>query len=302
MRLQTTDGRPLPAGQQTQSGTILTIAIPKAVLALPEREAFVAENPTTGIVSVSVTQQGANTVQIQIAGQAATPTAAVIDRSNGLVLSAVASLTLEEVVVTGERPTTTDYRVPEASTATKIDADILDVPQSIQVIPNRLLEDRRVVRISEIADNVSGVEPFTGYGGVSSAGYYIRGFETDITLRNGFRASGFYTPREVANIDRVEILKGPGSVLYGNFQPGGIVNTITEQPLANPLYAADFTIGSFDLFRTTLDLSGPLTEDRSVLYRLNAAYEDGDSFRDFGSNESIFASPVITWNIPIKPV
>lgn len=78
-----------------------------------------------------------------------------------------------EIVVTGQE---TGYSVPDASTATRIEVPIRDVPQSIQVIPREVIEDRQVVRLNELADNVSGVQPQSGYFGLSSQGYYIRGF------------------------------------------------------------------------------------------------------------------------------
>lgn len=160
-----------------------------------------------------------------------------------------------------------------------------------------MLEDRRIVRLSEVAENVSGVQYQYGYGGLSSADYYIRGFRTNGNLRNGFRDFVFISPRDVANIDRVEFLKGPASVLYGLAQPGGVVNTITKQPFSESYYAIDSTFGSFAFYRPTADLSGPLNASKSLLYRFNLAYETADSFRDLTDNESIFVAPVLTWQI-----
>jgi iron complex outermembrane receptor protein len=117
-------------------------------------------------------------------------------------------------------------------------------------------------------------------------------------FRNGFRDFGFISPRDVANVERVEFLKGPASVLYGSgFGFSGLVNTVTKKPLAEPFYQVNGTIETYDFYRSTIDFTGPLTEDKSLLYRLNAAYENADSFRDFNENESIFVSPALTWHI-----
>jgi len=203
-----------------------------------------------------------------------------------------------ELVVTAEREAE-GYRVPDATTATKTETPLRDIPQSIQVIPREVIEDRQVVRFSELADNVSGVQPQSGYGGLSSAGYTVRGFDLGFeTFRNGFRDFGFTSPREVANVERVEILKGPASVLYGGgFGFSGLINTVTKKPLAEPLFNPSITIGSYDFYRPTLDIGGLLTNNGSLLYRFNAAYENAGSFRDFNENESFFVAPALTWNI-----
>lgn len=202
-----------------------------------------------------------------------------------------------EIVVTGEQET--GYSVPDATTATKTDTPLRDIPQSIQVIPRQVIEDRQVVRLNELAENVSGVQPQPGYGGLSSGGYTVRGFGLDFeTFRNGFRDFGFISPRDVANVEQVEILKGPASVLYGGgFGFSGLVNTVTKKPQEEPLYNANFTIGSYDFYRPTIDITGPLSEDKALLYRLNLAYESAESFRDFNENESTFVAPALTWQI-----
>ena len=218
-------------------------------------------------------------------------------QSNQEEKSAQQSLRIEETQVTGEREQEHDYRVEEATTATKTDTPLRNTPQSVQVIDRQVIEDRQILRLSEVANNVSGVQYGYGYGGLPSADYYIRGFSTSGNLRNGFLDFGFISPRDVANIERVEFLKGPASVLYGYMQPGGIVNTITKLPLPDPYYAGSMTFGSFSLYRPTVDLSGPLNADKSLLYRFNLAYENAGSFRDLTDNESIFVAPVLTWQL-----
>ncbi|MHC5826139.1 MAG: TonB-dependent siderophore receptor, partial [Nostoc sp.] len=160
-----------------------------------------------------------------------------------------------ELVVTGEQD---GYRVPNASTATRTDTPLRDIPASIQVVPRQVLEDQRAVRLQDALQNVSGVTEGGNYGGTNSGSYIIRGFEQDGNFRNGFRDSDFYTLSEIANLERVEVLKGPASVLFGQVQPGGIINLVTKQPLSQPYYAAEFTAGSYDFYRPTLDFSGPL--------------------------------------------
>lgn len=207
------------------------------------------------------------------------------------------TLRIEETQVTGEREHEHDYRVEEATTATKTDTPLRNTPQSVQVIDRQVMEDRQIIRLSEVAENVSGVQYAAGYGGLSSADYYVRGFSTNGNLRNGFRDFVFISPRDVANIERIEFLKGPASVLYGLSEPGGTVNTVTKQSLSDPYYAGSMTFGSFSLYRPTVDLSGPLNANKSLLYRFNLAYENAGIFRDFTDSESIFVAPVVTWKV-----
>ena len=93
------------------------------------------------------------------------------------------------------------------------------------------------------------------------------------------------------------MLKGPAAALYGRIEPGGLIHQVTKRPRATPAYALRQQFGSFDLYRTTLDATGPLTKDDTLRYRLNIAHENGDSFRDFVDREGLFVSPVVTWNI-----
>ena len=202
-----------------------------------------------------------------------------------------------EIVVTGRQQTR--YAAPSATTATRTDTPLRDVPQSIQVIPQQVLEDQQVFRLDEALRNASGVRADDSFAGTLDR-INIRGFSQDVFLRNGFRQSQFGL-RETANVERLEVLKGPASVLYGNIQPGGVVNLVTKQPLSEPFYFAELSVGSFATYRPRIDISGPLNPDRSLRYRLNASYETSDGFRDFNQNvQRSFVAPVLSWNISDK--
>jgi iron complex outermembrane receptor protein len=322
--LETKQGEKLQV-VNSSSGNSLIAEITNAQLSLPSGNTFRQEKPFAGITEVTVINKDSNTIRITVTGELGTPTYELFDSDAGLILSVTpvspsasqpetpqqppqekpntenptAQPTAEtdapiELVVTGEQDR---YRVTEASTATKLDVPLRDVPASVQVIPKEVIQDRQVIRLNELSDNVSGVRPQETYGGLASQGYFIRGFSTSFeTLRDGFRDFGFFSPRDVANIERVEFLKGPASVLYGSAtSPGGVVNTITKQPLADPFYQLNGTIGNNDFYRTSIDFSGPLLENRAALYRINAAYENAKSFRDFVENESTFIAPIITF-------
>ncbi|WP_414575927.1 TonB-dependent siderophore receptor [Anabaena sp. CCY 9402-a] len=168
--------------------------------------------------------------------------------------------------------------------------------QRHQAVPRQVLEDRQVIRASDALRNVSGVQRGNTVGGTSEV-FNIRGFQQfGGNLRDGFRND--FSIVETANLERIEVLKGPASVLYGNLDPGGIINYVTKQPLSEPFYAVGLQVGSFGLVRPTLDFSVPLNPEGTLLYRLNTAYEKGGNFRDFDTEvERFFISPVVSWNI-----
>jgi iron complex outermembrane recepter protein len=320
--LATPDGEKLQVSPKREGNTYIA-DITAAQLRLPSGDTFRQEQPINGVSEVTVTNSDSKTIRVAVTGVDSIPQVELFDSDQGFIFGVASDASSTQAEAQPQTPTETTepeqpqapvsdepielivtgeqgrYRVQESSTATKIDAPLRDIPASVQVIPKEVIEDRQVVRLSELANNVSGVQQQAGYGGLSSSGYFIRGFESGFEgLRNGFKDFGFTSPRDVANIERVEFLKGPASVLYGSaINPGGVVNTITKKPLPEPFYRASFTAGSYDFYRPTLDLTGPLTDDKSVLYRLNIAYENSGSFRDFTENDSFFISPVVTVNI-----
>ena len=276
--------------------------IPNAVLRLPGSDDFLIGDPVAGIVLINVTNLPNNQVRIAITGTEAPP---VVDISSGaaeLTVSVIPGDSTAQapddairIVVTGEQD---GYLVPGASTATRTDTPLRDVPRSIQVIPRQIIEDQQALSIEEVVENVAGVS-FLGSGDGFGLNFAIRGFEGAPVLRDGFRLfEGETTEPEVANLERVEVLKGPASVLYGQVDPGGLINLVTKQPLSEPYYNFQFQVGNRGFVSPSMDLSGPLTEDGRLIYRLNALYRREESSRDFeNSFNRQFIAPTLTWLI-----
>lgn len=302
--LETVDGKLLQidATQFTRNGNALIATISSAVLALPDGNEFQASNPTDDIASVTVTQVDATNIRVTVAGKTALPTSEVTLRTGGLAYSLNPdSEDDEEVVVTGDRAPS--YRVPNASTATGTDTPILETPFSIQVVPQDVIRDQQVIRIEDALTNVSGVT-FAGTNGGREASFNLRGFGEQTTnsvpvLRDGYRLYGsFQAVPEIANLQQIEVLKGPASILYGQIEPGGIINLVSKKPLASPFYEAELQVGSRELVRPRFDITGPLTTDGKFLYRLNALYQHDRSFRDFDNDRDRFSiAPSLTWKI-----
>lgn len=291
---------------------------------LLETAAFEQANVTPGIEFVSVSPLGADSVRIAVVGSTEAPVGELISRDRGLVFSVRSAVEAEtplsdevpavtvpaeasegtlRIVVTGDTADS-DYVVPRASTGTRTDTPLLDIPQSVQVIPQQVLEDQQVTQLDEALRNVSGVVADSTEGAGFQFG--LRGFQGARILRDGFSLSGsdalsntgILALPEVANIEQIEVLKGPASILYGEIQPGGVINLVTERPTAEPLYDADFQLGSNGFFRPQVDFSDRVTPDGRVRYRLNALVQRDNGFRDFdqGINRE-FVAPVLTWEI-----
>mgnify|MGYP001799690232 CR=1 FL=1 len=303
LRLETRSELPIP--QTTITGDALIVDISNAVLQLAEADDFLVGNPAAGITLVTVTNLPNNRVQVVITGADAPPGVDIMADVAGLTVSATpgdaAAQLLEEdtlrLVVTGEDEDT--YFVPDASTATRTDTPILEIPASVQVIPQQVLEDQQVIRIEDALSNLSGVT-FAGTFAGLDVNFNIRGFDDAPIFRDGFRQVGFGNDGipELTNLERIEVLRGPASILYGEIQPGGVINLVTKQPLAEPFYEAKLQAGNRGLISPSLDISGPLTSDSRLRYRLNALYRNEESFRDFEQDiERFFAAPVLSWQI-----
>ena len=329
--LQTTKGQQLQVTNRS-AGNSFIADIPNAQLRLPSGEAFIfrSEKPLAGITEIIVNNFDANTIRVTVIGEASSPTVELFDGDEGLIfgLTTAASTAQQpptqqtpeqeqpanqtqpeqpsaqgeepiELVVTGEQD---GYRVPDATTATKTDTPIRDIPASIQVIPQQVLKDQQITRVREAVSNVSGITPGPG-GSQTTYGesFILRGFadsSDSSTFVDGFNRNNVLSRSlDVANIEQLEVLKGPASVLYGQGDPGGILNIVTKQPLSTPYYAVEGTIGNFDFYRPTLDLSGPLNTDKTIRYRLNVAYENSGSFVDFVKTKQAFIAPVISFDL-----
>ncbi len=203
---------------------------------------------------------------------------------------------LEEVTVFGERFEETDSYIAPGSTVTKSDTPLKDVPFALSAITRALIDDQQPLLWGDALRNVAGAQPQTGFGVLNSRPR-IRGFTPTQTLRNGFRQATFSPDIDLAAIAQIEVLKGPASALYGRFEPGGLVNVVSKRPQSSPHASVELITGSDAYYRGALDVGGGLTGDGRVLYRLNAAYQDSDSYRDFFHTEKLYVAPVVEWRI-----
>ncbi|WP_347988632.1 TonB-dependent receptor [Methylomonas sp. AM2-LC] len=219
-------------------------------------------------------------------------------------------ITLPKVNVVGNAvydvkdPYNQDYVLPDANVGTKTDTPIMETPLNVQVVSKQVMKDQQAITLADALKNVSGVITNTTGGdggddtttlGGTQTDITIRGFVSSTYLRNGFRLQ--QGNRTLANVESVEVLKGPAAILYGLVEPGGMVNVVTKQPLATPYYAFSQQFGTYDNYRTTADASGPIAGNKDVLYRMNMSYQNNGNWQDFVNNEDLFLAPVLKWNI-----
>lgn len=211
--------------------------------------------------------------------------------------------TLKAVTVTGtaiknvNAPDNKDYKITNAVTATKTDTPIMQTPMSVKVVSQQVMKDQQVITVDQALRNVSGA--VSGAGGTGT--FFLRGFGNYNVYRDGYKNQSQWAHTEdLENVERVEVLKGPGSLLYGRTEPGGLVNFVTKQPLDTPYYSLRQQFGSFDHYRTSVDATGPLTANKDLAYRFNLGYQSNNTFQEFGGNERLFVAPSLRWNISDK--
>ena len=182
-------------------------------------------------------------------------------------------------------------RTHEAPQTTKGSTPLIKTPMSVQVVTQELIEDRGANTLREALETVSGV-----YAGSTSLheDIIIRGFPLYDTYRNGVRTRRIGST-ELANAERVDILKGPSSTQFGRGDVSGLFNIVTKKPQDEPYLSLQQQVGSREFYQTQLDSTGPLDEAKTLLYRVNLSYENADSFRDFTKTERAFVAPSLSW-------
>ena len=217
-------------------------------------------------------------------------TLAVLATFCAYALPAAADTELPTVKVTAETTapaTVTSYQAPVSSSATKIKAPLRDVPQTVNVVTQRLIEDQAAHSLQDVLRNVPGVSFNNGDGQRDQV--LIRGFSAlgDLFL-DGIRDDAMYY-RDLSNIEHVDVVKGPAAVLYGRGSSGGVINRISKKPNGQRIREVTLSGGSFDHKRAQFDIGDRL--DDTASFRVTGTKEDGGSFREQGFIEREALSP-----------
>lgn len=217
---------------------------------------------------------------------------------------------LEAITVVG-RQQSGNYFDADSGGATKNDTPLREVPQAVRQVTRQLLDDLGALRLDDVLDYVAGVSRQNNFGGtwdnVAMRGFAGHEDSGMSILRNGMAANrGFNAPRDTANVERIEFLKGTMGALYGVSEPGGTVNLWTKQPRFKAAHSVEAYYGSYDYKRLAFDSTGPLNgsdgQPASLAYRLNVSVEDKDSFRDYVHSRRELVAPALTWKLSADTV
>ncbi len=221
---------------------------------------------------------------------------------NALQLDATAINAATLLVSNGQSDT--GYRAVASSTASKTSSALADTPRSVSVVTRQRLDDQQSQTLTEVLGYVPGIfsPPFAGGDGQAGDLFFIRGFNaTDYgygLLRDGLRVQGnrYDTSSEPYGLERVEVFRGPTSILYGENAPGGVVNLVSKQPTAEPRGEVQLSYGSHNRRQLGVDISGPLTDAGNVLGRLVMLGRNADTQVDHQPDDRLYLAPSLTLN------
>jgi iron complex outermembrane receptor protein len=168
-----------------------------------------------------------------------------------------------------------------------------DQPVTVNTVTSEFLQTYAVNDLVEALNNVTNVSAYQQYGVYEY--YYFRGFNDSVQMVDGIRNEGNRVRSSLSNVERIEVLKGPSSVLAGSEAIGGTVNLVLKKPLATPVYDGSFTVGSFDTARASGGATGRLGRE-ALLYRFDVGVEHSDNFRhDPWTRTNV--TPTVSWRI-----
>lgn len=191
------------------------------------------------------------------------------------------------------------YQVKQSTASTKTDTPLINVPQAITVIPQDVIQDQSAQSIQDVIRYVPGVTSSNGEGNRDAI--VFRGNRTTSDLFIDGLRDDVQVYRDLYNTDRIEVLKGPNGMIFGRGGAGGVLNRVTKKAGWDAVKDLSITYGAWNQKRISGDYSQGLTDD--IAFRLNAVYEDADSFRNgvnlerFGINPTITIAPDENTNI-----
>ena len=201
------------------------------------------------------------------------------------------TIKLEDLEITGQRAESKNYKVEQIVTATKTNTPLLDVPQSISIVSEEQIKDQQMLGLGDVVRYVAGITAIQGEnnrdqivfrGNSSSADFFLNGVRDDVQ---------YY--RDLYNLGRVEVLRGPNAMLFGRGGGGGLINRVTKEAGFALVRELTLQAGSHGGQRATVDVDQPLSDQVAV--RVNALYEDSDSFRDNVGLKRSAVNPTLTF-------
>ncbi|TMU27208.1 TonB-dependent siderophore receptor [Halomonas sp. ATBC28] len=186
-----------------------------------------------------------------------------------------------------------------SATGTKTDTPIIETPQSISVIGSQEFRNYGARNVNQALGYTAGVSSAYGGGGADTThdSMMIRGFSVYNSYRDGskYQVNVFDAQQELYGLERLEVLKGPSSILYGVASPGGLINAVSKRPTSELLREVNLQVGSFDRRQVSADFSDSLDEDGEFSYRLTMLRRDSNTFVDHVPDDRTYIAPAFKW-------
>lgn len=257
-----------------------------------EKGEYILKNLKAGSYTLKVTSVGVNTQEKNVAvtaGQTTTVNFTLTENSQAL----------NEVTIAGIK---NKYKVSLPSASLRLNEPLLEAAQNIQTVSDQVIKDQQIISMSDgLIRNVSGAVRLEHWGDMYT-NITMRGSQIQ-AMRNGFNVvTSFWGPltEDMSFVDHIEFVKGPAGFMLGNGDPSGMYNLVTKKPTGLNKGEVALTLGSYDLFRTSVDFDHRLTNDGKLLFRLNTAVQNKGSFRPFEDNDRYSFAPVISYQLSNK--
>lgn len=217
----------------------------------------------------------------------------------GQIFSTDTSLTrkLDEVLIHARQKR---YHIDSVTNVTRTPSSLQQTPQSIQVIGQQVIRDKQAFTLNDLTNTLTGVKANNGMGYYSLRGFtFYNPFDAGVITFNGIRGNLYLWSQQplLYNIEQVEVLRGPSSVLFSNNAPGGTINFTTKKPLAQQQLELSAFYGSWNAKRFSVDVTGPLSKNKKLLYRNIIGYDQGNSFRDYQDVRNLLIAPSLSYEL-----
>ncbi|WP_420713175.1 TonB-dependent siderophore receptor [Pseudomonas sp. zfem001] len=230
----------------------------------------------------------------------------VLSAAEQVTKNAAEPVELGATTVTGqalEKPSAhvPGYVAKRNMSATKTDTPITETPQSLSVVTSDEIRDRQSETLGQALSYTPGLTSSSTAFNRNADRFRIRGFEVESgtggSLRDGLRLqnNSYDGIQEPYGLERVEVIRGAASVLYGQLSPGGMINGVSKRPTETPFHELNMQVGSHDRKQLSADFSGPLAGSDTLSYRLTLLSRDSDTQLDHINDDKFYIAPALTW-------
>ncbi|WP_323639572.1 TonB-dependent receptor [Pectobacterium polonicum] len=221
----------------------------------------------------------------------------ISSRANDAEVAQASDNALPAITVNAGSEDETVLNPGTSSSALRTSTSLQQTAQSVQVISNKLITERQATSLEDVLKNSGSVVTVKSNRGDPT--YWIRGYAVTSGATDGLSGSsnaGIGRGTEIEGVERVEVLKGPQSVLAGSSSAAGTINVVRKKPVTEPLRRVKVETASYGEIKTAVDVGDAITDDKSWSYRLNvSSMKSRNSFPDFNGNHSDYLAPALTW-------